>query len=46
MICRTKEHRDLYLSGQVLNVGTTAKYLRKRAAVSFMLRTMTLRGSC
>ncbi len=32
MICRTKEHRDLnfpdlYLSGQVLNVCTTAKYL-------------------
>ncbi len=34
MICRTKEDRDLnlpdiYLSGQVLNVCTTAKYLGK-----------------
>ncbi len=32
MICRTKDHRnlnfpDLYLSGQVLNVCTTVKYL-------------------
>ncbi len=32
MICRTKEHRDLnfpdlYLSGQVLNVFPTSKYL-------------------
>ncbi len=32
MICRTKEHRDLnfpdlYLSGQVLNIFTTSKYL-------------------